>query len=169
MSKSIFLLFAYMTLVGCSIGSLAKKKTPYIYKKPYHYGILNKNILMNHEGYPWFLNQYDKYQPSIEKLSQINFSKIKIKIFMGTWCHDSKREIPRLIKILDNLIVDQSNVEIIGLTKEKKGYFNDYNRYNITNTPTIIFYNNKKEVGRIIEKPEESLESNMVSILANKI
>ena len=101
MSKSIFLLFAYMTLAGCSIGSLAKNKTPYIYKKPYHYGILNKNILMNHEGYPWFLNQYDKYQPSIEKLSQINFSKIKIKIFMGTWCHDSKREIPRLIKILD--------------------------------------------------------------------
>ena len=60
-------------------------------------------------------------------------------------------------------------MEIIGLTKEKKGYFNDYSRYNITNTPTIIFYNNKKEVGRIIEKPGESLETNMVLILANKI
>ena len=86
---------------------------------------------------------------------------------MGTWCHDSKREIPRLIKILDNLKFDQSNVEIIGLTKEKKGYFNDYSRYNITNTPTIIFYKNKKEVGRIIEKPKETLESNMLSILVN--
>ena len=32
-----------------------------------------------------------------------------------------------------------------------------------------IVYKNKKEVGRIIEKPEENLESNMVSILANKI
>ena len=60
MSKFIFLLFAYMTLAGCSIGSLANKKTPYIYKNPYHYGVLNKNILMNHEGYTWFLNQYDK-------------------------------------------------------------------------------------------------------------
>ena len=37
MSKSIFLLFVYMTLAGCSIGSLAKNKTPYIYKKPYHH------------------------------------------------------------------------------------------------------------------------------------
>ena len=36
MSKFIFLLFAYMTLAGCSIGSLANKKTPYIYKNPYH-------------------------------------------------------------------------------------------------------------------------------------
>ena len=167
MSKSIFLLFAYMTLAGCSIGSLANKKTPYIYKNPYHYGVLNKKILMEHEGYTWFLNRYDKYQPSIKELRQINFNEIKIKIFMGTWCHDSKREIPRLIKILDNLKFDQSNVEIIGLTKEKKGYFNDYSRYNITNTPTIIFYKNKKEVGRIIEKPKETLESNMLSILMN--
>ena len=167
MSKFIFLLFAYMTLAGCSIGSLANKKTPYIYKNPYHYGVLNKKILMEHEGYTWFLNRYDKYQPSIKELSQINFNEIKIKIFMGTWCHDSKREIPRLIKILDILKFDQSNVEIIGLTKEKKGYFNDYSRYNITNTPTIIFYKNKKEVGRIIEKPKETLESNMLSILVN--
>ena len=167
MSKFIFLLFAYMTLAGCSIGSLANKKTPYIYKNPYHYGVLNKKILMEHEGYTWFLNRYDKYKPSIKELSQINFNEIKIKIFMGTWCHDSKREIPRLIKILDNLKFDQSNVEIIGLTKEKKGYFNDYSRYNITNTPTIIFYKNKKEVGRIIEKPKETLESNMLSILVN--
>ena len=167
MSKFIFLLFAYMTLAGCSIGSLANKKTPYIYKNPYHYGVLNKKILMEHEGYTWFLNRYDKYQPSIKELRQINFNEIKIKIFMGTWCHDSKREIPRLIKILDNLKFDQSNVEIIGLTKEKKGYFNDYSRYNITNTPTIIFYKNKKEVGRIIEKPKETLESNMLSILMN--
>ena len=167
MSKFIFLLFAYMTLAGCSIGSLANKKTPYIYKNPYHYGVLNKNILMEHEGYTWFLNRYDKYQPSIKELRQINFNEIKIKIFMGTWCHDSKREIPRLIKILDNLKFDQSNVEIIGLTKEKKGYFNDYSRYKITNTPTIIFYKNKKEVGRIIEKPKETLESNMLSILVN--
>ena len=167
MSKFIFLLFAYMTLAGCSIGSLANKKTPYIYKNPYHYGVLNKNILMEHEGYTWFLNRYDKYQPSIKELRQINFNEIKIKIFMGTWCHDSKREIPRLIKILDNLKFDQSSVEIIGLTKEKKGYFNDYSRYNITNTPTIIFYKNKKEVGRIIEKPKETLESNMLSILVN--
>ena len=167
MSKFIFLLFAYMTLAGCSIGSLANKKTPYIYKNPYHYGVLNKNILMEHEVYTWFLNRYDKYQPSIKELRQINFNEIKIKIFMGTWCHDSKREIPRLIKILDNLKFDQSNVEIIGLTKEKKGYFNDYSRYNITNTPTIIFYKNKKEVGRIIEKPKETLESNMLSILVN--
>ena len=156
-----------MTLAGCSIGSLANKKTPYIYKNPYHYGVLNKKILMEHEGYTWFLNRYDKYQPSIKELRQINFNEIKIKIFMGTWCHDSKREIPRLIKILDNLKFDQSNVEIIGLTKEKKGYFNDYSRYNITNTPTIIFYKNKKEVGRIIEKPKETLESNMLSILMN--
>ncbi len=97
---ALFIGFIVFRFLKNSIGSLANKKTPYIYKNPYHYGVLNKNILMEHEGYTWFLNRYDKYQPSIKELSQINFNEIKIKIFMGTWCHDSKREIPRVTSMI---------------------------------------------------------------------
>ena len=84
---------------------------------------------------------------------------------MGTWCHDSKREVPRLYKILDDIGHNESNLEIIGLTKDKKGYFNDYSQYRITNTPTFIFFHKGEEIGRIIERPKGSLESRIQFIL----
>jgi thiol-disulfide isomerase/thioredoxin len=120
---------------------------------------------MSHDGYSWFTKQYNQYQPTKNKL---NLSDIEIRIFMGTWCHDSKREVPRLIKILDNLKYDYSKLVIVGLTKDKKGYFKDYTKFNILNTPTLIFYRNDQEIGRIIEKPKDSLESDMISIIEGK-
>jgi len=88
---------------------------------------------------------------------------------MGTWCHDSKREVPRLYKILDELYYDYENFEIIGLTKDKKGYFQDYATFGITNTPTLIFYRDDIEIGRIIEKPVGTLESHIQNILKGKL
>ena len=84
---------------------------------------------------------------------------------MGTWCHDSKREVPQFYKILDKLNFNYKNFQIIGLTKDKKGYFKDYTYFNITNTPTFILYRGDIEIGRIIEKPEGSLESHLLKIL----
>ena len=84
---------------------------------------------------------------------------------MGTWCHDSKREVPRFYKILNTLNYDQTNLQIVGLNKDKKGYFNDYSYLNIKNTPTFIFFKNDEEIGRIIERPKGSLELQIQNIL----
>ena len=166
--NNLLLLITTISLFGCSMNPFSRNDQDHIYKKPYHYGVLNKNILMSHDGYSWFSKQYDQYQPIDDKLRTLNFSDINIRIFMGTWCHDSKREIPRLIKILDNLKYNHSKLVIIGLTKDKKGYFKDYTTFNILNTPTIIFYRNDHEIGRIIEKPKDSLESDIFSIISGE-
>ena len=86
---------------------------------------------------------------------------------MGVTCHDSEREIPRLIKILDEINFPDNQLNIFLLKRNKTSDYGYEKGKNITNTPTIIFYKNKKEVGRIIEKPKETLESNMLSILMN--
>ena len=39
---------------------------------------------------------------------------------------------------------------------------------NITNVPTFIFYNNKKEINRIVESPVENLEQDFLSIVSGK-
>ena len=75
------------------------------------------------------IKEYNQYNPSINELNRLNYEKINIKVFMGTWCHDSKREVPRLIKILDNLKLSESKIDIVALTKDKKGYFKDYSKY----------------------------------------
>ena len=104
----------------------------------------------NHQNYKWFDKQYSQYKPNIEKLSKTNLKNIDIAIFMGTWCHDSKREVPRAIKLFNLLALENERIKIVALNKQKKGYFKNYKSFNIKRTPTIIFYKNRKEIGRII-------------------
>ena len=153
-------------LLGCA-GIFPKNNPTVIFDDGNHFGLLSKSLIIDHDSYTWFPKQYDAYQPDLNGFDSANLKQISIKIFMGTWCHDSKREVPRLYKILDELYYDYENFEIIGLTKDKKGYFQDYATFGITNTPTIIFYRNDVEIGRIIEEPKGSLEDQMARIIAN--
>ena len=153
-------------LLGCA-GIFPKNNTTVIFDDGNHFGLLSKSLITDHDSYTWFPKQYDAYHPDLNGFDSANLNQISIKIFMGTWCHDSKREVPRLYKILDELYYDYENFEIIGLTKDKKGYFQDYATFGVTNTPTIIFYRNDVEIGRIIEEPKGSLEDQMARIIAN--
>jgi len=162
--KIITIFCAY--LLGCA-GIFPKNNPTVIFDDGNHFGLLSKSLITDHDSYTWFPKQYDAYHPDLNGFDSANLKQISIKIFMGTWCHDSKREVPRLYKILDELYYDYENFEIIGLTKDKKGYFQDYATFGITNTPTIIFYRNDVEIGRIIEEPKGSLEDQMARIIAN--
>ncbi|MCJ7758669.1 MAG: thioredoxin family protein, partial [Gillisia sp.] len=48
----------------------------------------------------WFKSGYDNFKPSAEAMETIknNISDYEIMVFMGTWCGDSKREVPKLLK-----------------------------------------------------------------------
>lgn len=162
MVKLIF--SALIFINGCTTIS-TKTDMNVIFKDKYHYGTLNESLIKNHSGYPWFNKQYEKYIPKVQKIDKNLLNQITIKIFMGTWCHDSKREVPRFYKILNTLNYDQTNLQIVGLNKDKKGYFNDYSYLNIKNTPTFIFFKNDEEIGRIIERPKGSLELQIQNIL----
>ena len=161
----IKLIFSALIFInGCTTIS-TKTDMNVIFKDKYHYGTLNESLIKNHSGYPWFNKQYEKYIPKVQKIDKNLLNQITIKIFMGTWCHDSKREVPRFYKILNTLNYDQTNLQIVGLNKDKKGYFNDYSYLNIKNTPTFIFFKNDEEIGRIIERPKGSLELQIQNIL----
>jgi len=162
--KIITIFCAY--LLGCA-GIFPKNNPTVIFDDGNHFGLLSKSLITDHDSYTWFPKQYDAYHPDLNGFDSTNLKQISIKIFMGTWCHDSKREVPRLYKILDELYYDYQNFEIIGLNKDKKGYFQDYATFGITNTPTIIFYRNDVEIGRIIEEPKGLLEDQMARIIAN--
>jgi len=53
----------------------------------------------------WFNEEYESYVIDEETLSLISAieDEIKIECFMGTWCEDSRREVPRFYKILDQI------------------------------------------------------------------
>ncbi|HPH32654.1 MAG TPA: hypothetical protein PLB49_12420, partial [Chitinophagaceae bacterium] len=50
----------------------------------------------------WFTPAFDQYTPDTETVNQLKKEmkdKWSIRIFFGSWCGDSKRELPRFIKL----------------------------------------------------------------------
>lgn len=95
------------------------------------------------------------------------FFNIKIKIFMGTWCEDSIREIPYLFNILNSINYNIESVEIICVDENKntpEGYEKDFE---IIKVPTIIFFKKNEEINRIVEFPLETLQKDIIKILSN--
>ena len=130
-------------------------------------GKITRNDLVN--KFPWFQDNYKRYQPKDSVINQIkNFSyELKVTVFMGTWCDDSKAEVPKFFKIADALQFYDAQVEIIAVDKNKQCSSVDISFYKITLVPTFIFYKNGKEIGRIIESPKETLENDILKILSD--
>lgn len=123
----------------------------------------------------WFTPNYDAYEPDekiIKKLKR-KLKKYTITVFMGTWCGDSKREVPKFYKVLEEANFPESKLRVVGLNNGREQYKQGPNGeekgLNIHRVPTFIVYNKKgKEVGRIVEHPVESLEADLLKICRGK-
>ncbi len=134
-------------------------------------GIHPVDVLKKEPYTKWFNVTYDAYKPDKKTLDNIkNHLKndVTVKLYMGTWCEDSQREVPAFIKILDQLGFDRSKLTTIMLSEEKTSPAGLEKGMNITNVPTIIFYRNGQEINRIVEIPIETLEKDMYVILCGQ-
>jgi Thioredoxin. len=115
----------------------------------------------------WWNEEYNEYQPKTKLLKIISkkTKSCKITIVMGTWCSDSKREVPRFFKILDLLKYPADSVNIICVDRKKNGADNKIVNLKIELIPTFIFYRDNIEAGRIVESPKETLEKDILRIL----
>ena len=133
------------------------------------FGYFDRDGLTGEDFNFWFDEEYQSYSVDIKTLEKIKpevLSTIEIKVVMGTWCEDSQREVPRFYKILDKLDFNTENLIIIGVNRLKLADETEVNKLNIELVPTIIFYVDGEEIGRIIESPEESLEKDMFKLLS---
>ncbi|QIL42464.1 thioredoxin family protein [Pedobacter sp. HDW13] len=149
--------------------------------KKIHDSVHNKDILINactREGittFPEFKEMYDPlYKAYIpDAATMIELKKLikndKIKIVFGTWCGDSKVNVPNFFKVLDDLHFKQKNVEIIAVDGNKKAENGILDGLEILRVPTFIVYDKKgKELGRIIEGPKTTLEGDLLAIYQKK-
>ena len=99
----------------------------------------------------------------------LDIDGISVKILFATWCHDSQREIPKLLKMLDDINLKPEMISLIGLDYDKKEPLNRGKILDIKRTPTIIFYKDEIEIGRIEETPKIMLEGvGLVSVSLKK-
>jgi len=133
----------------------------------YKDGEIDKNYLFNSSNTKWFLENYNSYETDIF-LGENNFDNLDnfiIELYMGVKCHDSEREIPRLIKILDEINFSDDQLNIYLLNSDKTSDYGYEKGKDITNTPTIIFYKDSIEINRIVEFPIETLERDIYKII----
>ncbi|MDC0365043.1 thioredoxin family protein [Gammaproteobacteria bacterium] len=129
---------------------------------PYAVGDISiKTLFENHEG---FQDNYEEYQ-SGNLLDPALFRDIEIYVLFGTWCHDSQREVPRFLQLLNSLNIQENYIHLIGLNFLKNEPLNRGKHFQIKKTPTFVFLRNQKEIGRIVEMPEISLEADLLKIL----
>lgn len=117
----------------------------------------------------WYDPEYKAYKAKsniLKKLRKANFDDITITLIFGSWCHDSHREVPRFIKILEEINYPLDGLQMNALDTYKTSPDYDANAQNITHVPTIIISRNEKEIGRIIERPKKSLEKDLIKIIS---
>ncbi len=132
----------------------------------------------NHPNYSeWFNSEYDAYSPNpeaIEKLTKL-LKGVKVKIFFGSWCSDSRTYLPQFLKILDEARFNDAYYHMYAVNRKKESFYGEEQGCHLLYVPTFIFYNNKNvtgeniEINRIIESPVgNSLEEDMVKILSGE-
>lgn len=187
--KKIFILFSSILLVACNSSkeknkvekSTSTEMTSENPKEKINDTVPYEDSVMllgkaNRKGFQmdafkdWFNTGYADYKADSETVEQLKplLKDVNISVFMGTWCEDSQRETPHFYKILDDADFDESKLTLITVSEEKTTPQGFEEGKNITNVPTIIFYKNEKELGRIVEYPIESLEKDMRTILSGK-
>ncbi len=85
---------------------------------------------------------------------------------MGTWCSDSRTEVPHFYKILDEINYPKEKVILINVNRDKQGLENEVEGLEINFVPTFIFNKAGEEIGRIIEMPYETLEKDMLELVS---
>lgn len=137
-------------------------------------GKIDVDVLKTEPHADWYSQNHSTYEVDQKELkSHLKYlDSFKILVFMGTWCGDSKRELPRFIKILETLDFPMKNLKIVALDKRrahyKKSPTGEEWGLNIIKVPTFIFYRDGKEQNRIVESPIESLEKDMAKIINGK-
>ena len=135
--------------------------------KPMLLGEVNREAFADTSFSWWFESVHDMYEPDSTLIPQIAeaLKGAKIKIVMGTWCSDSRREVPRFFKILDEVNYPSDSVQIFTVDRGLHGFKGDVKPLDIEKVPEFIFYRDGKELGRIVESPKETLEKDMLKIL----
>jgi hypothetical protein len=122
----------------------------------------------------WYTKNYESYNVDSNSAAQAKplLGNKRFLVFMGTWCGDSRREVPRMYKILDYCQVKPSQIQLINLSNSDTAYKqspgHEEQGLNIRRVPTLLIFEGQREVGRVVESPVTSLEKDILAIVTGQ-
>ncbi len=93
----------------------------------------------------------------------------EVTVFLGTWCGDSEREVPRLWRALDEAGgTVPFQIHYVGVDRQKKEPAAPIANFEIEFVPTFIVLRQGREVGRIVEESPHGVERDLLALLSGK-
>ncbi|MGD0231114.1 MAG: thioredoxin family protein [Syntrophorhabdales bacterium] len=118
-------------------------------------------------GAPVFKEKAQKFTPdavAVKRIGEIGW-KLKIVMFLGTWCRDSVREAPKLLKMLEVANNPNISLDLYAVNTSMEDGAGLAKTYEIRAVPTIIFFRDGRELGRIKESPATTMENDFLKII----
>ena len=117
---------------------------------------------------PGYTQRKSDYKPdaSVEEMMKTYVTpRDRVEVIMGTWCPDSLREVPKFLRIVDDLrsqygITLPATFVAVDRAKQKP--------LKVEKVATFIYYRGDRELGRIVEKPTGLFEDDLLAIAAKQ-
>ncbi|MCX6584658.1 MAG: thioredoxin family protein [Candidatus Aminicenantes bacterium] len=131
--------------------------------------IERNKILMDKQEWREVYRAFEVDEALVEAMAAKVGENLKIDVYFGFWCSDSKNNVPPFLKIMDVMEGFNNKIPPVNYytvqrkpTKETKYFVEEFK---VERVPTFIFYRDGKEIGRIVENPKNSLIEDMMNIL----
>ena len=136
--------------------------------KPMLIGPCTREALTDTSFSWWFDSNYKMYEPDTVTVKEIEYNSdnVKTTIVMGTWCSDSREQVPHFFKVMDEAGYPEDSITMVCVGRGISDSTGVSDSLKIKLVPTFIFYRDRKELGRIIETPKKTMEEDIYEILA---
>ena len=161
----------FITAINAQESPFISQKIKDAYGNPVLLGKCSRDALKEAPFANWFVANYNNYVVDSATCQFIRplLKDKKITIFMGTWCGDSQREVPRILKMLDCCDFPPQQLQLVMVSNQQGTYKqspqHEEQGRNIVRVPTVIVETAGREQGRIVEYPIASLEKDLLKIL----
>jgi len=117
-------------------------------------------------GLPGWREEHDAYSPNGEAVRRLRSVKGRYRIVtvLGSWCSDSRREVPRLVRVLESVGSDRFSLEMFGVDRTLVVSADGFPEEVLPGrkaerVPTIVVLDEYgQEMGRVVETAEAPLE-----------
>ncbi|MEQ3695962.1 MAG: thioredoxin family protein [Pseudomonadales bacterium] len=153
--KVLFLLAVIGVISGC-VGSAQASGSKSMVIGP----ITAEQLLAEHSH---FAHQYKELEEIDLTSTEVDILReMKFIVLFGSWCHDSVREVPYFIRLMEAANI--TDYQLVGVDYSKQDDAGLATSYQLKSTPTFVVLSAEgTEIGRFVESNPEAMEDVFLS------